>query len=401
MGSKHWERWIVLFGATVSLIVSNGPIFLFTFGIFLKPVADEFGWSRGTMTIGLTAGLILGGLATPIIKRVTLAAITVFAASFAAISLTPANVFAFVLLYAVAGFFGGAQAPLPYAKVISGWFESRRGLALGIAMAGVGVGIAIMPQIARAFIEPLGWRNTYAALGAITWLIAFPAVLFFMKDPTVQRSSAAAKDGVPGDDVAATVRGRVFWLILSATLLAVIAMNGVIAHLVALLTDRGVPADKAAPLLAIVGIATIIGRLFSGYLLDRIFAPYLAAGIFLVPLVGMLILLSGMSGPTANIAAAFCFGLGLGAEVDIIGFLVGRYFGLRNYGQIYGYIFAAFTAGSGVGPLLMGYSFDLTRSYQVSLATFAGILFVASVLISRLGPYRYPAEPVLTSAFHR
>ena len=85
-------------------------------------------------------------------------------------------------------------------------------------------------------------------------------------------------------------------------------------------------------------------------------------------------------------------GLGLGAEVDIIGFLVGRYFGLRRYGEIYGYIFAAFTMGTGIGPYLMGVNFDVAASYKFALAGFCGLLLLSSALIAMLGPYRYPAR---------
>ena len=103
----------------------------------------------------------------------------------------------------------------------------------------------------------------------------------------------------------------------------------------------------------------------------------------------MLALLSGSASPVFGLSAGICFGFSLGAEVDIVGFLVGRYFGLRRYGEIYGYIFAIFTVGSGIGPYLMGLSFDRTHSYAPALIGFAFMLLIASIFISRLGPYRY------------
>jgi MFS family permease len=172
----------------------------------------------------------------------------------------------------------------------------------------------------------------------------------------------------------------------------VMALNGVIAHLLALLTDRGMASSTATTLLIGVGLATILGRLISGFLLDRVFAPHLAAAIFLIPLIGMTTLLLGGASLTAGLAAAICFGFSLGAEVDIVGYLVSRYFGLHRYGEIYGYIFAIFTIGSGVGPYLMGLSFDKTHSYSAALGTFCVMLIVASATISRLGPYRFPAK---------
>ncbi len=354
------------------------------------------------MSLGLTLGLLLGGLATPVvgilidrwsIKRVTLGSITLFSTSFALLSLAPPNIAAFVAIYALSGLLASGQAPLPYAKAISGWFETSRGLALGIAMAGVGIGIAVMPQVAELLVNAFGWREAYALLGLITWLVAFPAVLFLVKDPAPDGEVAGGVDGrvEPSQDVSSVMRAKEFWLILIASFLVVTAVNGISTHLVALLMDRGMPAATAAPLLATVGLATIVGRLVSGYLLDRIFAPNVAAAIFLllVGIVGIAILFGGSVAPIYVHVAAICIGFSLGAEVDIIGFLVGRYFGLRRYGQIYGYMFAAFTIGSGLGPFIMGLSFDQTGGYEASLAGFAIALLAASFLIARLGEYKY------------
>lgn len=404
MGKKNSSAWLVVLGSTISLIFSNGPVLFFTFAVFLKPVSEQLEWSRGTMSLAVTFGLILGGLVTPFagiavdrwgIRKVTLIFITLFAASFAAISLA-AHVWVFIVLYAVAGLFAGGQAPLPYAKAISGWFEARRGLALGIAMAGVGIGLAIIPQVVRVLLNSFDWRTTYVIVGAITWLIAFPAVFFFVKDPptTLDRTAggSSAATVADGDDISFALRHKDFWLTVIAAFLVVTAINGVIAHLVALLTDHGVPNGIAVRMLVAVGLSAIVGRLLSGFLLDRFFAPYLAATSFLVPLAGIGILLSGVTATPLIIVAAVCLGLGLGAEVDIIGFLVGRYFGLRRYGEIYGYIFAVFTMGTGIGPYLMGVSYDLTASYKFALAGFCGLLLLSSVLIAMLGPYRYPAR---------
>ena len=323
------------------------------------------------------------------VQKVTLAAITLFAASFAAISLVP-NVYVFVLAYAVSGFFAGGQAPLPYAKAISEWFEARRGLALGIAMAGVGVGIAVMPQVASALLQRLGWRGAYAATGAIAWLLAFPAVLAFVKDPPA--ADRRALPAAAGGGISAAARDRVFWLMAIASFLVVTVLNGVLAHLVALLTDMGVARETAVSMLVVVGLAAIGGRLASGFLLDRFFAPYLAAVIFLVPLLAILVVLAGATAVPLVLLVAVCLGFGLGAEVDVIGFLVGRYFGLRRYGEIYGYIFAAFTVGSGLGPYLLGLSFDRFGSYRPAAAVACGVLLASSGLIALLGPYRYPAS---------
>jgi predicted MFS family arabinose efflux permease len=350
-------RWLVVIASALALIVGNGPVLLFTFGIFLKPIAQQTGWSRGTMSLGVAIALTLAGLMTPLVgrlvdrwgvRRLLLLAITAFALGIAALSLAPANVAGFVVLYGCAGLLSSGQAPLPYAKAIASRFDSRRGLALGIAMAGVGIGTSVMPQVASLLLKTFSWREAYVALGFLTWLVAFPAA-FFVSDlePGEMRISGPT---TAGDDVIQALRSTNFWAIAVAILLVVIALNGVIAHLVALWTDRGMASNTATSLLIAVGLATIVGRLISGFLLDRVFAPRLAAAIFLIPLIGMIALLLGGVSLAAALTTAACFGFSLGAEVDIVGYLVSRYFGLRRYGEIYGYIFAIFTVGSGLGP---------------------------------------------------
>jgi predicted MFS family arabinose efflux permease len=393
------RQWPVVIASAVALVVGNGPVLLFTFGIFLKPVAEQMGWPRGTMSLGVAIALTLAGLITPLVgrlidrwgvQRVLFFAVTAFALGVAAISLAPANVAGFVALYALAGLLSSGQAPLPYAKAITSRFDAHRGLALGIAMAGVGIGTSLMPQAASFLLKTLNWREAYIVLGILTWLVAFPAA-FFVSDARSAKNDNR-EPTASGDDMIVAFRSRAFWATAVAILLVVIALNGAIAHLVALLTDRGMAPNVATSLLIAVGLATLLGRLISGFLLDRIFAPRLAAAIFLIPLIGMTTLLLGGASSAAGLAAAICFGFSLGAEVDIVGYLVSRYFGLRHYGEIYGYIFAIFTIGSGLGPYVMGLSFDQTHSYSVALSAFCGMLIVASATILCLGPYRYPAK---------
>jgi MFS family permease len=112
----------------------------------------------------------------------------------------------------------------------------------------------------------------------------------------------------------------------------------------------------------------------------------------LVPLVGLIILLMGAHAMPLTLAASICLGFGLGAEVDIIGFLVGRYFGMRRYGEIYGYIFGVFTIGTGLGPYLMGATFDASGNYRLAIIVFCGLLVLSSALIAMMGPYRYPVK---------
>jgi MFS family permease len=396
--------WWVVFGSTLGLIVGNGPITLFTFGVFLKPVVAEFGWHRATVAAAITISQLVCAICTPFVgrmvdrwgvRRVTLPFILAFAIATAAISLTPASPTAFILLYGIAGLAGSGQSPLNYAKAISAWFENRRGLALGIAMSGVGIGVALMPQLARVLISSFGWRGGYVGLGVATLVLGFPAVASFIREPRDHSTEIVVKTSLPpleGMTAGEAARGTFqFWFVLVATSLVALSVNGTITHIVPILTDRGISVRLATSLLSASGVALIGGRVVSGYLLDRFFAPYVAACFFLLPVAGIALLSTG-GGTITPLVGTICLGIGIGSEIDMIAFLAGRYFGVRNFGEIYGYIMAVFLFSSGLGPAIMDLSFDWAHSYNFALLGFAVLLLGASLLISRLGPYKYPAK---------
>jgi len=141
----------------------------------------------------------------------------------------------------------------------------------------------------------------------------------------------------------------------------------------------------------IAGLGTLAGRLLSGYLVDRFFAPHIAASFFLLGAVGIGLITSGAGGLAPMCGIVF-LGLAAGTEVDMIGFLTSRYFGLRYFGELYGYIFAIFSAGAALGPYVLGVCFDRFHSYDNALFGYVGLLILASVLITALGAYVFPVE---------
>jgi MFS family permease len=141
---------------------------------------------------------------------------------------------------------------------------------------------------------------------------------------------------------------------------------------------------------SIVGVALLVARVTTGYLLDKFFAPRLAMLFFGGAAVGIGLLLFGAAGNIA-LAAAFLIGMGMGAEGDIIAYTLSRYFGLRAFGTAYGYAFGAFLLAGAAGTLLMGAGFDFTHAYSVPLAGFFLAMVLAAWLMTRLGRYRYAA----------
>ncbi len=405
MQLRFTNPWWVVVGAVTGLFVCNGPVLGFTFGVFLKPIMADTGWHRSSVSFALSVGGIFSALMVPVlgrmmdrwgIRRVALPGIAVYAALTALLGLSPSIFLIFTLMFALAETASAIQTPLGYAKAIAAWFDPRRGLALGIAMSGVGLGGFVIPQLANFLIGEVGWRGTYVCLAVLTFAIAFPAVALWIREPQPgegERHLVVAADELPGLTTRQAARVPRFWVLAVAFFLVAVAINGTVAHVVPLLTDRGLSSTSASAVLGIFGLATLSGRLLAGYLVDRIFAPYVASVFFLAPIAG-LALLAGTSGPLPAIGVVL-LGLGLGTEIDLIAFLVSRYFGQRAFGELYGYFFMVFGIGSSLGRYLGGLVFDLVGSYTPALIGAAVALLAAVALVNRLGVYVYPVRAEL------
>jgi predicted MFS family arabinose efflux permease len=401
MQLRFRNPWWVVVGTVTGLCACNGPVLAFTFGVFLKPIMADMGWDRGTASFALSFGELFGAVTVPFlglmmdrwsIRRVALPGIVAFAASLGLLGLTPHSLPIFILFFSLASIAGSIQTPLGYTKAIAAWFDRRRGLALGIAMAGVGLGGIIVPQIAQALVSSIGWRGAYACLGVWVLIIALPAVGLFIREP---RPGEGERDpGQTGPLPGLTAREAVptlrFWLLCATFFLVAMALLGSSAHVVPLLTDRGLTPAAATATFGLFGLSTLIGRVTTGFLLDRVFAPFIAAVFWFAPIAGFALLMSG-SGLLPAVGV-FTIGLGLGGEVDMLAFLNSRYFGQRAFGQLYGYFFMSFALGGACGRFLGGYLFDVAGSYGPALIGAGGALVAAVALLSRLGPYAYPVE---------
>ena len=406
MASLFHNRWWIVFATICGLVVGAGPINVFTFGVFLKPITEDLGLSRGAVSAALTFHAAIAAIVLPIIgwlvdrwgaRRIMLPGLFLYALATASYALIQASPLLLTfLIFAFTGLVGGVQSPIPYAAVIAQRFDRRRGLAHGIGTAGVGLGVALMPQLAALLIDAFGWRLAYVGLAVAVLVVAFPPVAMFLRDPPgfarVQRLREPADTGaaVPGVAAGEALRSWLFWGLATAFFLDVIAINGTLTHIVPLLTDRGVPRQIATAALSGTGFALIFGRVLSGWCLDRFWGPYVAIVFFVLPMTGIAILISGTGGFAPFLGAIAC-GLGIGAEIDLMAFFTSRYFGLRDYAKLYGTMFGIFALGVGIGPALSGASFDRFHSYTPAFALFVILLAMGCLVFLRLGTYPFPA----------
>ena len=406
--------WWVVFGATLGMVVGNSPIVLFTFGLFLKPVTSDFGWDRTTFATAIFVSQVAGAASMPFvgklidtlgIRRVTLAFILLFSVATALLSQTRSSG-QFILLYGIGGVAGSGRGPLAFAKAISGRFEARRGLALGVATTGLGIGAAVIPWITRLLIDNFGWRGAYVGLGIIALAVSFPAVAFFIREPEhIANKAFLSVSQTPKSTVQSPqvlrheilMKSGRFWLLIVAGFLTSAALNGTFAHIVPLLTDRGLSIRTATSILSFSALALVGGQVISGYLLDRFFAAYIAALFWTVSALGILLLSVRMIGILPLLGGA-CIAFGIGAESNLAAFLVSRYFGLLRFSEIFGYVLGVSVLGNGSGPWVMARCYDFQHSYSLALGCFGFALILSPLLISRLGPYRYSSAITLAVA---
>lgn len=371
-------------------------------------MTEEFGWSRGQFFLGFTIMQLMGLITAPTVgslvdrigpRKVGIVGLLGHAAMYVVLSMNTGSVPMFYLTFAGLAVFAAGTLPVTWTTVINGWFHKNRGLAIGLTMAGIGLAAVLAPPFVQYLISSFGWRTAYLGIGLTALAISLPVVvtLFRMPEPDGGGNEAGDTDvdRVWGLTRAEALRTYRFWALGLALLVITLTVIGIIPNFVPYLLDSGMTAAQAAEIAAIMGVAVIFGRLAAGFLVDRIWAPAVAACFFTMPILAMLIMANVTPTPSIAIVAAVCLGLAAGAELDLLAFLTSRYFGVTHYGAIFGGIYAFFTVGSGLAPLIYARTFDLLGTYRPMLMIAAAFLAIAICLLLSLG--RYPRPGVRTS----
>lgn len=388
------HAWRVVLAAWLGVAMGLTALPFYTLGIFAKPLAAEFGWSRSVIQSGFTfsmfgvlcsawaAGWLIdrfGVRPVALLSQLGLALGFVgLASQTGSTTLWQANWFFFAVL-------GVGTTPLTWSRGIASWFDKSRGLALGIALSGTGVTALVAPPLVNLIVASHGWRAGYLAVALSIVLVAMPAVwLLFREKPRATSATGAAAPQGEGLTLGQALRTKHFWLLIVGFWAICAAVAGLIPNLVPMLTDSGLTMTEAVGYASLLGLNVMAGRLLAGWLLDRFWGPAVALVLLMPPTLACL-LLAWQQYPGA---AVMMIGLAAGAEFDLIAFLCLRYFGTRNFGQIYAWQWTNFSLAAGAGPVAFAMIFDRSGSYHDALLVAAVLLVLGPLLLLGLG--RYP-----------
>lgn len=400
IGAKGWIIiGICLFG------ISTGPAAfgLASLGLVINAFQEQFGWSRSEVSGAASLMMLCTALSLPLVgglvdkfgaRRVLIPSVIALGLCLLAIPLVVSKVWQFMAAYILMGTLAAGANSVPYMRILASWFDRSRGLAIGIAGSGTGLGFAYVPLVGQAAISHFGWKGCYVALALIMLCVTLPMVLFLLKEkaegePSIDSDSATAQAN-PAESQGDTLKGamakRDFWVLASIFVSLAFVLYGLIPHMTPLLTDRGLTPEAAAGMASLFGFATFGGRVLIGFLIDRFDARKIAVIFFGLSALGMALLAVPL--PTwALIFPALLLGGSLGAEVDMLAYLTSRYFGLKAFARIFGVLFSAVMVAMGLGPVAFGAVYDTTGSYQVMLAIGAPVCIVAALLMLVLRPY--------------
>ncbi len=288
----RYEGWPVVAACSVSAFFATIPIN--TFAVFLKPLCDHFSWSRESASSAFAVLMLIAALSAPWVgsvldrlgaRRVIVPCLALSGCAVASLSALTSSVWHLRLVYGVIGLVIMGVSPIAYSRAIFSWFDALRGRALGLMLAGAAMSGILLPLAAQTLIRLFGWRTAWLVLGLGTLVIALPAVVRYLHE----RRSSATSDGaakLPAFSVRQALRSRVFWTLAVVVFCGSIATSGVMVHMIALLADRGVPASRAALAVSALAAASLVGRVVTGWLLDRFSAVRVSILLLAIVAVG-------------------------------------------------------------------------------------------------------------------
>jgi len=394
--------WVILVACTIALGVSVIVLPIYTAGVFMRALNLEYGWSFGAMSVAPALVSGIAALTAPIVgalidkigaKDIAPLSLAASAVVYVGLSLFTTQIWLFWLGYAILAVVGAGCATVTLSRILATQFYRARGAALAVAMAGIGVASALAPALIQSVIGEHGWRSAYLVL-ALVLALAVPVIGIPLRMKRMEIGNPNEGDTSPTAHVsvqmADVVRVPVFWMMAVIYPIISLAVVGMIVHFVPMMTGLGVATERAAMQAGAIGVAVIICRLLIGALIDRVFSPHVAAAAMGLSAAGLCVFL--IDPVQYGIVGALAVGLATGAEFDLIGYMVSRYFGIRSFGKVYGWLYGVTILAAAASPLIWGFWADAAGTYQALVYFAIGALALATATFMLFPRYAELAE---------
>lgn len=397
-GSKPSYAWWIVFAGFILMASSVGIVVNCT-GLFLKPVTDDLGFGRADFSLYFTISTLMNMLAAPFIAKFLtkynprmLMAISGLIAGLAYMGFSKCSTLGqFYALAAILGVGVAGISLIPVSIMLTNWFVEKRGLAMGLAFTGSGIGGMVFNPITNWFIINHGWQSAYLFLGSVILLTVIPTILLIVYiDPASKNLQPYGSDDHSMENSTASVEGMTlqeavksssFWFFGLGIFLIGLVNMGVQQHIPAYLTDLGYSATFAANLFALYMAFLVGGKLILGAVFDRYgptiamiygcFAFFVAAGVFLgagsLPMVYLFALIMGLGGAIATVPGPY---------------ITSILFGQKNYGIIIGVVNIFLVLGMAIGMPLSGVIYDRLQSYNPAWMLYMGIALLIMLFMT-------------------
>ena len=404
--------WRALAGSGVLAMFGVSALYGSTFGLFLLPLQQSLGWSRGEIAFALTLATLFTPLVAPLtgwvvdrvpLRPLILAGVVLQSLNFAAFSMMEGSVWAYYGLCLALMVTAAGASLLSLAKLVQGWFDRSLGRALGLLFACGGVGGILHPLWTQAVISQFGWRQAFMVMAGLSLLMCGVAALLFLfeRDPAARRGASSVRDARPPGpapaaeaalgpgSMAAFLRDAIWWKLALFNMLFALGVGAIFMHFAALLQDRGATPAQAALAMSLVGLGGLTGNLLAGWLADRMPASRLAVIVMAVPMLATLVIYAG-GGLWVSIAAGGLLGLCSGGDNSVSLLLARRYFSADTFGRASATQMVATAAGGGISPWLAGLVHDRTGNYDLALIMAAACMGAAALAAWWLPERRMP-----------
>jgi len=391
------SRWLLILAVMLGSGVGPTVLVPYTAGVFMPALQDEFGWTRGRISFGITLYLGITALMAPFagmladrrgVALMVPVSLGSTAIAFALLGMLDGSYAIFLAILAALGIAGAGATTLIMSRIVATGFDRARGTALGLGLLGIGVTSMIAPSILSGIVAEDGWRAAYRAVAALSLitlpLVAWPVWRHRRAEPV--ETAATATDA--RQSLGRMLAQPIFRTLAIGFFLIQVSVTGILVHFIPLLTDHGVAPQRAAMFAGVIGAVMIVSRLAVGVIIDRVFAPFVASAVTITAAIGVGLLAFG--GASTAAVGAFAVGLVIGAEFDLAAYLVSRYFPARFFGRIYGLLFTVMVVGTMTSTSLYGFWSDWAGGYGQALVAATVALCCAAFLFLTLPRFAAP-----------